>query len=135
MNKENHIVLFDGVCNLCESSVQFILKHDKKKLFRFASLQSDYSRDLLTRFHKDPSQLTSVVLVHNGEVYTKSTAVLKVLKILGFPWSVLSVFLVVPARLRNFIYDFVAARRYQWFGRKNECWLPTPELKERFLDG
>ncbi|MFK7809688.1 MAG: thiol-disulfide oxidoreductase DCC family protein [Saprospiraceae bacterium] len=131
---KNPILLFDGVCNLCNHSVQFVISNDKEGLFRFAALQSDVGRQLLQKHNLSPDDMDTVVLVMNDKAYTRSSAALHVLRRLGMPFSLLSVFLILPKFLRDFVYDFIARNRYKWFGRQESCWMPTPELKSRFLD-
>lgn len=127
------VILFDGVCNLCSGSVQWVLKRDQKGLIRFASLQSDTGQRLLTRFGLDPAVFDSVVLVDGGRIYTRSEAAFEILRRLGAPWSWLGIFRWIPRRLRDAVYDWIARSRYRWFGRREECWLPRPEWKGRFV--
>jgi predicted DCC family thiol-disulfide oxidoreductase YuxK len=128
------IILFDGVCNLCNASIDFVLERDPKAHFRFASLQGEAGRALL-RLHSIPADdMNSVVLVENNRTYTRSTAALRIARILTFPWPLLSVFLFLPAQVRDLFYDLVAQNRYRWFGQRETCRMPTPELKARFLD-
>lgn len=132
---ENHpIVLFDGVCNLCNSSVQFIIKKDKKKIFRFASLQGKTGQALLQKFNLPTDNFNSFILVEEDTIYTKSTGALRMLKKLGGGWSLLYGFILVPAFIRNAVYNWVASNRYKWFGKQESCMIPTPELRSRFLD-
>ncbi|MGN6437067.1 MAG: thiol-disulfide oxidoreductase DCC family protein [Agriterribacter sp.] len=133
MNTRHPVVLFDGVCNLCNSSVQFIIKKDKSNQFYFASLQGETGQALLKKFHLSTSHFNSFILVKDERVYTKSTAVLKLLKMLGGWWKLLYAFIIVPPFIRDAIYSFIAVNRYRWFGKRESCMLPTPELKERFL--
>ncbi|MDX1937934.1 MAG: thiol-disulfide oxidoreductase DCC family protein [Flavihumibacter sp.] len=128
------IVLFDGVCNLCSSSVQFIIKHDSKKQFLFGSLQGEYGQAILSRHHLPKDVFNSFMLLEGDVLYTKSTGALRMLKHLGGGWKLLYAFIIVPPFIRNWVYNIIANNRYKWFGKKNECWLPTPALKERFLD-
>ncbi|HEX2190955.1 MAG TPA: thiol-disulfide oxidoreductase DCC family protein [Longimicrobiaceae bacterium] len=128
------VVLFDGVCNLCNASVQFILRRDPAGRFRFASLQSDAGRELLLRHGLDPDDLFSVVLVEGGRAYTRSDAALRVARGLGGGWRLLAALHVVPRPVRDGVYGLVAARRYRWFGKRDACMLPTPDLRERFLE-
>lgn len=125
------IILFDGVCNFCESSVQFIMKRDAKELFLFASLQGKTSQQLLEQ-HSIVTD--SVVLVTEKGVYTKSDAALKICKHLTFPWKLAYVFIIIPRAFRDRIYDKFAKNRYKWFGKKDACMLPTPEQRARFLE-
>ena len=127
------VILFDGVCNLCTGSVQFILKRDNNKTFSFASLQSDYGQKLLEQFDLPTNTFNSFILYQDGRIYTKSTAALKMFQQLkGWKWAKL--FWIVPGFIRDAIYNLIAKNRYNWFGKKEECWVPTPELKARFLD-
>jgi len=129
----NPVVLFDGVCNLCSGSVQFIIKRDKKKVFRFASLQSAYGQALLKQLNLPANNFNSFVLFENGVVYTKSAGALKVFsRLQGWKWSRL--FFIIPPFIRDAVYNLIARYRYRWFGRKAACWVPAPDLKERFLE-
>ncbi|MBN8851009.1 MAG: thiol-disulfide oxidoreductase DCC family protein [Sphingobacteriales bacterium] len=128
------IVLFDGVCNLCSRSVQFILKRDRRGIFRFASLQSSLGQSLLQQSGLPTDGLDSFVLIDNGKIYTRSSGALRVLKRLGGLLSLLYGLWIVPRPVRDKLYDWVARNRYRWFGKEDSCWLPRPEWKERFLD-
>ena len=132
MTKFN-IILFDGVCNLCNSSVNLIIDHDKKNDFRFASLQSEAGQDLLKKFHLNVKDFDSIILIENGKHYQRSSAVLKIVKKFPGLWKLLYLFIIVPKPLRDFVYDNIADNRYKWFGKKESCRVPTPELKEKFL--
>ncbi len=134
MTKVNKsIIFFDGVCNLCNSSVQFILKRDTNKKFMFASLQSDVAKKLL--LHKNvKNNLDSIILLDNSVIYQKSTAIFKIGNKLGFPYNLGSVFFIIPKFARDFIYNWIAKNRYKWFGKKDSCMLPTKEYLERFLE-
>jgi predicted DCC family thiol-disulfide oxidoreductase YuxK len=127
------IVLFDGVCNLCDQSVQFIIQRDPKQHFKFAPLQSDLAKDLLQRHDLNPKDLERVVLIENGKAYTHSTASLRVVRHLSGAWPLLYVFILVPRFIRNAVYRWVARNRYRWFGKKDACMMPTPENRARFL--
>ncbi|HRH51587.1 MAG TPA: thiol-disulfide oxidoreductase DCC family protein [Panacibacter sp.] len=131
---KNPVVLFDGVCNLCSTSVQFIIKHDPKKTFRYASLQSDFGQQVLKQFGLPADELNSFILLEEGKIYTKSSGALRVTKKLNKLWPVLYGFIIVPPFIRNAVYSWVAHNRYKWFGKKEACWLPTPELRKLFLD-
>jgi predicted DCC family thiol-disulfide oxidoreductase YuxK len=125
------VLLFDGVCTLCNGFVQFVIQRDPAGRFQFAALQSDAARRLLRAApHPLPD---SLVLVENGRVFMKSTAALRVVRGLSFPWPLASVFVAVPRPLRDWVYDIVARNRYRWFGRREVCMVPTPELRARFL--
>lgn len=128
------VVLFDGVCNLCQGSVQWILKRDRAGRFRFASLQSDIAQQLLENFGYSKENFDSVVLIQNGKIFTKSDAALRIAQGLGGLWPLLSLFRVVPKFFRNAVYNWIARNRYSWFGKTQECWLPTPQWRNRFLE-
>ena len=128
------IILFDGVCNLCQGSVQFVLKHDTKRQFLFASLQSVVATELISTFQNTPSRTDSFVLIENGTMYTRSAAALRVCRRLNGVFQLLYGLIIIPAFIRDAVYDVVARNRYKWFGKSQECWLPTPELSARFLD-
>ncbi|MCU0335977.1 MAG: thiol-disulfide oxidoreductase DCC family protein [Chitinophagaceae bacterium] len=128
------MVLFDGVCNLCQRSVQIILANDARGVFHFASLQSPLGLQVLQQHGLAAEHLKTFVLVENGQVYTRSTAALRVAGQLRAPWRWLRVLLLVPRPLRDGVYNLIARNRYRWFGKKEECWLPRPEWRSRFLD-
>lgn len=131
-NKE--IILFDGVCNLCNGAVLFIIKRDRKDLFRFVSLQSDLGQEIIGYIGVDDSKTDSIVWYKPGEAYYyKSDAVIKIVSQLSGVWRLLLIFKILPEFLRNLIYDFVAKNRYCWFGKKEQCMVPTPELRKKFL--
>jgi len=133
MTSANNILLFDGVCNLCNGAVNFIIDIDKKGVIQFASLQSAFGQELL-RTHELPTQtFNSLVFVHKGKAYQKSTGVLLLAKELGGVYQLAVLLLVVPRFIRDFVYDQVAQNRYKWFGKSDSCRMPTPELKARFL--
>lgn len=129
----DRIILFDGVCNLCNSSVKFIIKRDSEGQFKFASLQSETGQTLL-RMHGLNKDLNSFVLLEDDKVYLKSSAALRVCRKLGSAWPILSLFRFLPPFIRDFLYDFVAKNRYKWFGKEESCLVPSPEWKQRFLD-
>lgn len=126
------VILFDGVCNLCNGYVQFIIKRDPKGQFQFAPLQSQIAEELIQR-HQLPNKIDSVILIDNDKAYTFSDAPLKILYKLGGFWSLTYPFILVPKFIRDRVYKWIAKNRYQWFGQKNSCMIPTPELKQRFL--
>ncbi|MBU8788588.1 thiol-disulfide oxidoreductase DCC family protein [Bacillus glycinifermentans] len=128
------IVLFDGVCNVCDGAVQFIIKHDPKGLFSFAPLQSDTGRKLLEQHGLSADHFDSMILIKNGRVYAKSAAVLHVAKGLSGLWRAAAVFLIIPKPLRDAVYDLLAKNRYKWFGKKESCMIPGPDIKKRFLE-
>lgn len=127
------IIFFDGVCNLCTRSVQFILLHDPRGLFSLVSLQSPIAVEILEKYDLHPAELKSFVLLEDEKIYTRSTAALRVARHLNGLWSWLYALIIVPRPLRDFIYDFIAANRFRWFGKKETCWMPTEEWKQRFL--
>ena len=127
-------IFFDGVCNLCTGSVQFIIKHDPKHYFRFASLQSELGKQVLQKFNLPSAEFGSFILLEEGKIYTKSTAALRVTKKLDSLWPLLFSFMIVPPFIRNWVYSFIAKNRYRWFGKKEECWIPNAELNNLFLN-
>lgn len=134
MEKDKKVILFDGVCNLCNNSVQFIIKRDRKDVFRYAALQSEIGQKLVSERNIDTSKVDSIILIEPGVAfYTKSDAALEIGRSFGGAWTMLAVFNLIPSSLRNIVYDFVAKNRYRWFGRKDACMIPTPELKAKFL--
>ena len=130
----NPVVLFDGVCNLCSSSVQFIIKHDPDRLFRYASLQSEFGQNILRQFNLPLDELNSFILLEEGKIYTKSTGALRVSRKLNRLWPAIYGFIIIPAFIRNAVYSYIAKNRYRWLGKKEACWLPNPELKKLFID-
>jgi len=127
------LVLFDGVCNLCTGSVQFLLKRDPEGRFRFASLQSDAGRRLMAEHGIVADTLGSVVLIEDGRAWRESSAALRIARHLPGAWKLLRLFTAVPRPLRDAVYRWIARNRYRWFGKNESCWLPTPELRARFL--
>ncbi len=130
---EHKIILFDGVCNLCNSSVQLVIKNDSQNRFKFAALQSDSGQRLLKEFDIDTSKIDSIVLIDQNEVYIKSSAALRTARFMDGAYPLLSIFMVFPVFFRNWVYDWVAKNRYRWFGKKDQCMIPSPELKAKFL--
>lgn len=132
--RQQKIVLFDGVCNLCNSSVIFILEHEPEPVFRFASIQSNAGKELLQWCGLPSDYSEAVVLIDDGKRYLGSTAALKIGQTLKFPWSVISSLgLVVPKFIRDWAYGQIGKHRYQWFGKRDFCMIPTEDLKSRFL--
>lgn len=131
--KNKSVVLFDGVCNLCNASVNFIIKHDSQNYFLFASLQSDAAKEILLQFNLKKLDLKSILLIENNQIFDQSTAALRIAKKLNFAYNLLYVFIIVPKPLRNFIYGIIAKNRYKWFGKKESCMIPTKELKDKFI--
>ena len=132
--KTRKIILFDGICNLCNQSVQFVIEHDSKNQFRFASLQSDFGQDFLKKNKLEAIQFDSIVFIEDDQFYTKSSAALKIAKYLDGLTSWLTIFMIVPKPLRDIVYSFIAKNRYRWFGKNESCWLPTKELKAKFIE-
>ncbi|WP_460218978.1 thiol-disulfide oxidoreductase DCC family protein [Psychroserpens sp. MEBiC05023] len=132
--KHKQLILFDGVCNLCNSSIQYVIKHDKNSLFMFAPLQSAIGQKIIETYQIDTHKTDSILLYsQDNGLSTKSTAALKIAKHLGFPRNMLVLFFIIPTSLRNWIYDYIAKNRYKWYGKKESCMIPTPELKSKFL--
>ncbi|MBP9146908.1 MAG: thiol-disulfide oxidoreductase DCC family protein [Thermoanaerobaculia bacterium] len=127
------IVLFDGVCNLCNGSVQFLLRRDRQRRFRFAALQSAAGRALLEQYGLSTQTLETIVVLEGGQARVRSDAALHLARRLPWPWPALAVFRILPRPLRDALYTFVARHRYRWFGRTESCMLPTPDVADRFL--
>ena len=128
----NYIVLFDGECHFCDWSVQFIINHDLKELFYFASIKSDAGKKYLTKYQL-PANIDSIVLIEKEKVYVKSTAILRVCRHLRGAWKYLFIFRFVPSSVRDIAYDLIAKNRYKWFGKRDSCKLPPPNIRKRFL--
>lgn len=127
------IVLFDGVCNLCNGAINFIIENDKQSKFRFASLLSTESVKILNSYGINDTTLNSVVLVYQNKIYTQSSAALHILKLLGGIYSVGYLFILIPPFIRNWIYQLIATNRYKWFGKKDNCMVPSESVKKLFL--
>jgi predicted DCC family thiol-disulfide oxidoreductase YuxK len=127
------IILFDGVCNLCNGSVVFIIKRDKKDVFRFAAIQSDEGQELIQKHNIDTLKVDSILLINGERYFSKSTAALKIARHLSGGYPLLYGFMILPRFFRNWVYDIIARNRYKWFGKKESCMIPTPELKAKFL--
>lgn len=133
--KNKKIILFDGVCNFCNSWVLKIIKNDKNNVFLFASLQSETGKQITTHFLIDTTKIDSIILVESETVfYIKSTAALKIGNHFSGWWRFLQIFWIVPTSIRNAVYNYIAKNRYKWFGKKENCMIPTPELKAKFID-
>ncbi len=126
------VVLFDGVCNFCNGAVNFIIRHDDEKRFKFAPLQSEIGREMQAKYGIG-EDVDTIILVEDGRAFTLSTAGLRVAKGLGGFWSLAYAFIIIPAFIRDFCYRLFAKNRYRLFGRKDSCMLPTPDVRERFL--
>lgn len=132
--QDKKIILFDGVCNLCDSSIQFIIKHDKKDIFRFVALQSEIGLEIIKHIGIDTSKIDSILLYEPDKAYYyKAQAALKIAKELGGIYTAISWFSILPNFLTNTVYDYIAKNRYKWYGKKEACMIPTPELKAKFL--
>lgn len=127
------VILFDGVCNFCNTSINFVIKHDKKNYFRFAPLQSETGKQLLQQFEAGELPLDSIVLIENNKLYKQSTAILKIAKQLGGAYPLIYGFVILPRFLRDALYKYVAKNRYKWFGKKDSCMIPTKEIREKFI--
>ena len=133
--QDKKIILFDGVCNLCDSSVQYVIKHDKNDVFRFVSLQSELGQKILKHLGLSTRHIYTIVLYVPGKAYyLKSNAALEIAKGLGGFLNFGMIFKVFPSSLRDFVYDLISKNRYKWFGKQESCMLPTPELKAKFLE-
>ena len=128
------IILFDGVCNLCNGSVQFIIRRDPGSRFHFAALQSDFGNSQLLRYGIPPGMLNSVILIQDGKAHQKSNAALEIAKQLSGLWPAMYIFKIIPRFIRDWVYDRIAKNRYKLFGRRDECMIPTPGLKGRFVN-
>lgn len=133
--KKNHkIVLFDGVCNLCNSSVLRIIKHDKKNVFLFASLQSEFGKKTTSYFNINTAKIDSIILIESATKFSiKSTAALSILKHFGGFWMIFQIGWILPVFLRDILYNYIAKNRYSWFGKKDKCMIPTSQIKSKFI--
>lgn len=134
MNTNNPIILFDGVCNLCNRFVQFIIKRDPNARFKFASIQSESGQSILHKLNLSKSSFDSIVYFKENKYFIKSSAGLQILKDLGGPWQLFYVFILIPQFIRDPIYNFIAKKRYKLFGKCDTCMIPAPEIKPRFLE-
>lgn len=133
VNSDKAIVLYDGVCHLCDTTVQYLIKFDKKDKLRFASQQSEIGEAILRKFNRPATRNDTVVLVYKDKVYERSSAFLKTAIVLGFPYSILSLFYIFPRPIRDGVYNFIANNRYQWFGKYSACKVPAEKDKQKFL--
>ncbi|MGY5353395.1 thiol-disulfide oxidoreductase DCC family protein [Wenyingzhuangia sp. IMCC45467] len=131
--KKNPVLLFDGVCNLCNNSVQLIIKNDTKNIFKFAPLQNADVIAFLKNQPKDFRNIDAIILITSKKIYTKSSAALTVAKHLKGLYPLLYIFYVIPKPIRDFVYDFIAKNRYKWYGKKDQCMIPSPKLKNKFI--
>ncbi|MEO6612091.1 MAG: thiol-disulfide oxidoreductase DCC family protein [Chitinophagaceae bacterium] len=131
---EDHpVILFDGVCNFCNYWVNFAIKRDKKKRLRFTALQGDTAARLLPQYSINPTALSSVIFIDKDKAWTQSSAAIRICKHLDGGWKLFYGLIILPKLFRDFFYNIIARNRYKWFGKKETCMIPTPELKERFL--
>jgi predicted DCC family thiol-disulfide oxidoreductase YuxK len=131
----NHpVILFDGICNLCNDFVQFVVRHDKKNKFRFGSLQSDAAKKLLEPFHFPLEELKTIVLVEDGKIYLRSRAVLRIASQLDGAWKLTVILYIFPSFISDAFYNLISKFRYKFFGKRDSCMVPTPELKSRFIE-
>lgn len=128
------LVFFDGVCNLCNGTVQFLLKIDTRRRLQFGSLHGETAKQILPKYQISPDTLNSIVFIHQNKVHTESNAVLEIFRVIGGLWAILYIFIIIPAFIRNALYKLIARYRYEWFGKKKECIIPYPELRNRFID-
>ncbi len=133
--KDKQLIVFDGVCNLCNSSVSYVIKRDKKNNFLFAPLQSDIGVALINEFNIDTVKTDSILLYNpsTNTIKYKSSAALHIAKHLDFPIKLMAVFFIIPTFVRNWVYNFIAKNRYKWYGKKDACMIPTPELQAKFI--
>ncbi len=130
---DKQIILFDGVCNLCAGVVQFVIKRNTKENLLFASLQSDFGQKMLLKFNLPTTQFQSFIFLDKGILLQKSDAALTICTHLDSAWPMMRFLKIIPIQIRNYVYDVVAKNRFNWFGKKQECWLPDENLKKRFL--
>lgn len=131
--KNKGLILFDGVCNFCNSSVNFIIKNDKTDHFRFLPLQSERGKKIVAEYNLDPKNLQTVILLEQGRIYTRSTAALRIARKLSGGWKLMYGFVIVPSVVRDFFYNIISRNRYKWWGQRDSCMIPTPEVKRKFL--
>lgn len=132
--RDKKIILFDGVCNLCDSVVQYVIKHDKRDDFRFVALQSETGQAIIKHIGTDTSKIDSIILYEPGTAYFyKSDAALEIARTLGGFLSLAVAFKIIPVKVRNLLYDYIAENRYKWYGKKESCMIPGPEITEKFL--
>lgn len=128
------IILFDGVCNLCNSSVQKVIKNDSKNIFKFASLQSDFGQRFLNENQLNSEEFDSIILIDGDKFYTSSDAALRIGKELKGIYKISSLLLLIPKFIRDGVYRIISKNRYRWFGKQNSCWIPTKELQDKFIE-
>jgi len=132
--QDKKIILFDGVCNLCDSTVQFLIKKDKKDVFRFTAIQSEIGQEIITKLGIDTTKTDSIILYEPAKAYYfKAEAAIRIASELNGFYPLMKGFLILPAFINNTVYDYIAKNRYRWYGKKDNCMIPTPELKAKFL--
>lgn len=134
MLSDQRLILFDGVCNFCNYWVNFAIKKDRRRKLKFTTLQGETAKEVLPRYHINPTSLSSVIFIDNGKAYTQSSAALQICRHLNGGWKLFYSLIIIPKFIRDFFYNIIARNRYKWFGKKEECMVPTPEIKDRFLD-
>lgn len=128
------IILFDGLCNLCSGSVQFIIKRDREKTFQFASLQSTFGQNQLAKFHVDKNSIYSIIVIRGDQFFQRSNAALEIARRLDSGWPLLYGLKIIPRFIRDSIYGWISNNRYRFFGKKTACWIPNPALQSRFIE-
>jgi predicted DCC family thiol-disulfide oxidoreductase YuxK len=131
--KEHAVILFDGICNFCNDRINFIIRHDKRDYFRYTPMQSETGMKIMKENNLDATSPDSFFLVENGKSYDRSTAALRIVRKLSGAWPLLYFFIIVPKFLRDIGYKIVAKNRYKWWGKKDACMIPTPEVRQKFL--
>lgn len=134
LSSKKQLILFDGVCNLCNSWVQYIIKHDKNDLFQFTPIQSEIGQELTKKYNIDTLKTDSIILYSEKQgIHYKSTAALLIARQLGFPINIMIVFLIVPPFIRDWVYNYIAKNRYAWYGKREACMVPSPDIKKKFI--
>ncbi len=128
------IVLFDGECNFCSSSVQFVIARNSRSNIMFCQIQSEPGQRLIAQYGLSDLGLNSMVLIHHEKATIKSSAALRIATLMDMPWPLMFAFIIVPPFIRNRVYDWIGQRRYQWYGKRDACWVPDTEIKNRFLN-
>ena len=132
--KTSYIIIFDGICNLCNATVQFLINRDKRNIFKFVSMQSDIAKQIFKEYNINFKNLDTIIFIEKNDFYIKSDAILRIFKKLNYPWKVFYFLKFIPKFIRDRIYDIVANNRYNWFGRRNTCMIPSNETKSKFLE-
>ena len=132
--KTSYIIIFDGICNLCNATVLFLINRDKKNIFKFVSMQSDIAKQIFKEYNINFKNLDTIIFIEKNDFYIKSDAIIRIFKKLNYPWKVFYFLKFIPKFIRDRIYDIVANNRYNWFGRRNTCMIPSNETKSKFLE-